>query len=69
MKLIEKCTKKEIELFKQAGIIITDKGYTNEELRIYERQITDYIMNHSSKNGDIAKLQNQYESIYRTISI
>lgn len=55
MKLIEKCTKKEIELFKQAGITITDKEYTNDELRIYERQITDYIMNHSSKNGDIAK--------------
>lgn len=69
MKLIEKCTKKEIELFKQAGITITDKEYTNEELKKYERDITEYIMSHSSKNGAIQKLQNEYESIYRTISI
>lgn len=66
MNLISKCTNKEIELLKSAGIDIKE-DYTTEELKGVEREITEYIMNHSSKNGDIGKMQNEYESIYRTL--
>lgn len=66
MNLISKCTNKEIELLKSAGID-AEKDYTNEELKGIERKITEYIMNHSSKNGDIGKLQNEYQSIFRTL--
>ena len=66
MNLISKCTNKEIELLKNAGID-AEKDYTNEELKGIEREITEYIMNHSSKNGDIGKLQNEYQSIFRTL--
>lgn len=69
MNLISKCTNKEVELLKKAGVDVTEKDYTNEELKSVEREITEYIMNHSSKNGDIGKLQNEYQSIFRTLEI
>lgn len=69
MNLLNECTNKEIELIRQAGVVVEDKDYTNEELERYETQIVDYIMSHSSKNKEIDKLHNQYSSIFRTISI
>ena len=33
MNLLNVCTKKEIELIKQAGVVIEDKDYNNEELK------------------------------------
>lgn len=67
MNLLETCTNNEIVLLEQAGIQLENKNYTNEELGKFELLITDYIMSHSSKNGDIGKLQNKYESIYKRI--
>ncbi len=56
--------KKEIELLKNAGIEIEeDKEYTIEEKNNMSIQVSDYILSHSSKNGDIAKLQNEYSII------
>mgnify|MGYP003294532722 CR=1 FL=1 len=69
MNLLNECTKKEIELIKQAGVIIEDKDYDNEELKRCESQIVDFIMSHSSKNKQIDSLHNQYSSIFRTINI
>lgn len=69
MNLFKQCTNKEIDLLKQAGIKVEDKDYTNDELKRCESQIADYIMNHSSKNNDISKLQNEYATIFRTINI
>ncbi len=63
MNLLNKCTTKEIKLLENIGINVEDKEYTNEELRKYECQIEDFIMSHSTKNGDISKLSNQYNSI------
>ena len=68
MNLLNQCTDKEIELIKQAGVVIEDKDYTNEELERCESQIVDFIMNHSSKNKEIDKLHNQYSSIFRAIN-
>lgn len=69
MNLISRCTNKEVELLKKAGVDVKEKDYTTEELKSVEREITEYIMNHSSKNGDIGKLQNEYQSIFRTLDI
>lgn len=69
MNLLNKCTKKEIELMRQAGIIVEDRDYTNEELKKCESQIVDFIMSHSSKNKEIDNLHNQYSSIFRTIAV
>ncbi len=67
MNLLNKCTTNEIKLLKNIGINIEDKEYTNEELRRYENQIEDFIMSHSTKNGDISKLSNQFSSILNTL--
>ena len=68
MNLLNKLTDKEIILLKNVGINPEDKDYTNEELRMCESKITDYIVNHSSKNGDINKLQEQYNNVFKIIN-
>lgn len=65
MNLLNKCTKKEIELLEQAGINLVDKDYTKEELKRCENEIVEHIMSKSLKEVD--KLQNQYSSIFRII--
>ena len=65
MNLLNECTKTEIELLKKAGIKVENKDYTLEELKKCRTEITEYIMSHSSKNGDISKLSNEYRSIFR----
>ena len=67
MNLLNKCTTKEIKLLENIGLNVENKEYTNEELRRYENQIEDFIMSHSTKNGDISKLSNQYSSILDTL--
>ncbi len=65
MNLLNECTKNEIELIKKAGVKIEDTDYSTEELKRFETEITEYIMSHSSKNGDISKLSSEYSSIFR----
>lgn len=67
MNLLDKCTKNEINLMKEAGIIVENREYTNEDLKKVEHNIVEYIMNHSSK--DIQNLQSKYQSIFRTIDV
>lgn len=67
MNLLDKCTTNEIKLLENIGLNVENKDYTNEELRRYESQIEDFIMSHSTKNGDISKLSNQYSSILNTL--
>lgn len=67
MNLLNKCTTNEIKLLENIGINLENKEYTKEELRIYESQIEDFIMSHSTKNGDISRLSNQYNSILNTL--
>lgn len=68
MNLLKECNNKEIELIKQAGVVIEDKDYTNEELERCESQIVEFIMSHSSKNKEIDNLHRQYRSIFRSIN-
>ena len=44
MNLLNKCTKGEIELIEKAGIILEDKDYNEEELKICGSDIIEYIM-------------------------
>lgn len=67
MNLINECTKNEIDLINQAGIIIENKNYLSEELKRIEHNITEYIMNRSSKNEDISRLQSDFDRIFRII--
>lgn len=64
MNLMKKFTNEEKELLKNVGIKIEDREYSNQELKKYELSVEKFIMSHSSKNGDINKLNNQYESIF-----
>ena len=60
----------EIELLKKAGVNIENKQeYTNEDKKYIFSQVTEFIMSHSSKNGDIARLQNEYESIFKVVNV
>ncbi len=58
---------KEIELLQVAGINVEDREYSKEELRKCEMSIEEFIMSHSSKNGDISKLSNQYSEILNAL--
>ncbi len=69
MNLLNKCTEKELKLMKNAGVYLENKDYSREEMKIIEHNITDFIMNHSSKDGSIGRLQKEYDSIYRTLNI
>lgn len=67
MNILNECTKKDVELIEKAGVIIENRDYNQEELKRCKMQIVDYIMSHSSKNGDIGKLQNEYSNVFRYI--
>lgn len=67
MNLLNECNKSEIELIEKAGITIENKDYSKEELKRCQLQIEEYIISHSSKNGDVDKLSNQYSSIFKII--
>ena len=61
---------KELELLGNAGINIENKKeFTNDDKNYIFRQVSEYIMSHSSKNGDIGRLQNEYDSIFRAIKV
>lgn len=68
MNLLNKCTKEEIKLLEDIGVNVENKEYTKEELRKYEMSIGEFIINHSSKNGDITRLINQYDSILEILN-
>ncbi len=63
MKLQDMYNTKELKLIEDAGIVIENRDYSNEELERFGYQIEEYIMNHSSKNNVISTLLNQYSGI------
>ena len=61
---------RELELLKKAGVNVENRQeFTSDDKNYIFRQVSEFIMNHSSKNGDIGRLQNEYESIFRTINM
>ena len=63
MNLVKEFTENKLKLIQEAGVNIEDRDYSKEELRICEIQIEDYIMSHSSKNGDVSKYGMEYSDI------
>lgn len=59
---------KEIKLLKNAGIKVEDKDYLQDDFKIIEHQVIDFIMSASTKNGEIDKLRNQYEGIFKILT-
>ncbi len=45
------------------------QDFTNDDKKYIFRQVSEFIMSHSSKNGDIGRLQKEYEIIFRTINV
>lgn len=60
---------KDIELLKSAGVQAENREYTIDEKKHMCIQITEFIMNHSSKNGDIGRLQSDYSSVLDKITV
>ena len=61
---------RELELLRKAGVNIENKqDFTNEDKNYIFRQVSEFIMSHSSKNGDIGRLQNEYDSIFRAVNV
>lgn len=59
---------KELQLLKTAGVEVEkNKEYSNDEKKHIYMQVSDFIMSHSSKNGDIPKLQSDYSSIFNKL--
>lgn len=67
MNLMKQFSKEKIELLSNAGINVEDRNYNKEELKKCELEVEEFIMSHSTKNGDIARLNNQYSSILNTL--
>ena len=63
MNLVKVFTENKLKLIEEAGVIIEDKEYSQEELRNCEMQIEEYIMSKSSKNGDVSKYGMEYSDI------
>lgn len=61
---------KELELLRKAGVNIENKQeYTNDDKKYIFRQVSEFIMSHSSKNGDIGRLQNDYSGIFEKVTV
>ena len=67
MNLYEVMNDKEIKLLEDAGIKVEDKEYLQEDFKTMEHKIVEHIMSASSKNGDIDKLRNKYDGIFRVL--
>ncbi len=68
MNLYEVMNDKEIKLLKNAGIKVEDKDYLQDDFKIIEHQVIDFIMSASTKNGEIDRLRNQYEGIFKILT-
>lgn len=63
MNLKNVLNEKEVKTLENIGLTVENKEYNRDELRQFEMSIEDFIMSHSSKNGDISRLINQYSNI------
>ena len=68
MNLYEVMNDREIKLPENVGIKVEDKDYAQEDFKIIEHQVVDFIMSASTKNGEIDKLRNQYEGIFKILT-
>ncbi|MBO5005653.1 MAG: hypothetical protein J6D03_10640 [Clostridia bacterium] len=67
MNLKNVLNEEEVKALEDIGLTVENKEYKKDELRQFEVSIEDFIMSHSSKNGDISRLINQYSDILYTL--
>ena len=63
MSILKSLTNKDKELLANAGVQLEDKEYTKNELSHFSVKIEEYIMSHSTKNGDISRVSQQYDKL------
>ena len=68
MNLVEEFTGEEKELLSNANIRLENREYSKREIDNCVRNIGEFIMEHSTKNGDIGKLTKKYRTILDKIS-
>lgn len=61
-------TERERELLNKAGAYIENREYSADEIRRFELSIEEFILSHSTKNGDIERLNDEYRDILRTVT-
>lgn len=67
MNLYKESNQEELRLFKEVGIEIDDRDYTNEELRQCQNQVIEYIM--SQSKNEISNIKSKFESVLRKINV
>lgn len=58
----------QIEKLDKTGFMVENREYSDEEMKHCVTNVTEFIMSHSSKNGDIGRLTLEYDSILKTIA-
>ena len=66
MNLIKELNEEQIGLLKEAGIVIKDKDYTEEDCRYIVAQVMTHIMSFSKR--DIRDIANRYEGVIYKIT-
>lgn len=67
MNLYKESNQEELRLFKEVGLEIDDRDYTNEELRQCQNQVIEYIM--SQSKNEISNIKSKFESVLRKINV
>ena len=67
MNPIKELSKEQQRLLEDAEIKIQEKDYTEEEIKLLENDIIDYIMNKSFKRKDISKIINSYLEVINKV--
>ncbi|MBR0491412.1 MAG: hypothetical protein IJJ82_05140 [Clostridia bacterium] len=62
MQLVNILTENEIKLLNKAQI-----DYSKEDANMIITEVTEFIMSHSQKNGDVAKLQDEYSGLLKKL--
>lgn len=60
-------SKEQQRLLEDAEIKIQEKDYTEEEVKLLENDIIDYIMNKSFKHKNISKIINSYLEVINKV--
>ena len=67
MNLYKESDVEELTLFKEAGIKVDDKDYTNEELRQCQNQVIEYIM--SKSKNEISNVKSRFENVLKKTNV
>ena len=67
MNLYKESNQEELGLFKEVGIEIDDRDYTNEELRQCQNQVIEYIM--SKSKNEISNVKSRFENVLKKTNV